>query len=1188
MFLKQLEVVGFKSFANKINVEFVPGVTSVVGPNGSGKSNIADAVRWVLGEQSAKSLRGAKMEDIIFAGSDAKQPLNMAEVTLILDNSDQYLAYDFNEVSVTRRVFRSGDSEYLLNNQKCRLKDIVDLFMDSGLGREAYSIIGQGKIDEILNSKPEDKRKIFEEAAGVLKYKHRKQDAEKKLNESQDNLDRIEDIIFELENQVGPLEEQASVAKDYLHKKESLEKTEVALYAYDIEIKHKEWQERADKIEQLKTKESEQTSAIQERQANNDEKRTTVQALDESIGDLQESLLLASQMVEKYEGQKNVLEERAKHAQENAHELDDRIKKLTDQQKTCQLDVEQEAANYKQQKQTLDDLNDQLQQRQDQLDHFKESIENEIEQLKADYIELLNDQASSRNEIRYLNEQKQQMTERAKRLGDEDQGVSHQHEQLDQQRRGLNDQLQSITDQEQTESEAYRSNQAKLDEAKRQYQKRKDALTNIDQYLRQAQSKKDMLEDMNDDYSGYFHGVKKVLQSHQQLNGIHGAVAELVRVDKTHEKAIETALGGAAQNIIVDQENDAREAIRFLKHNGAGRATFLPLSVIKPRFVARHDLNKMSQHSVFVGTADQLVNCKEEHQHVIRHLLGNVIIAEHLKGANALAKVIQHKHRIVTLEGDIVNPGGSMSGGSQKNNKVSLIGRQRDIEKLTEQIEEMEQQKQTLSDQVTKLNDQIKQLQPVVQEKHQVLSKLGEQKQSLVDQLRDVDYEIKSMTDKGDLIKRERETFTSEIQAIDNKLKQLHDKQTTLKDQDHQLNRRIEELEEQKKNEEATKERLQNEWHDLKVKKARQQEVVTNLKDRLDERQADLQSITQQLDTANQAIQEVGSHLDHQQYDQQTLDENIQQCRQDKEAITHWIEERREKRQQIYQQLEAAEQELKEEQRLLKETTETLKREELAHERVDVALDNLLNGLRENYELSFEAAKERYTLPDDIEAARQEVKLLKRSIDELGTVNLASIDEYERVSERLTFLQEQKNDLIEAKQTLLDVISEMDEEVRSRFEYTFYSVQDQFKVIFQQLFGGGRADLALTDEHDLLNSGVDILAQPPGKKLQHLSLLSGGERALTAIALLFSILRVRPVPFCVLDEVEAALDEANVDRYAEFLKTFSQGTQFIVITHRKGTMEQSDVLYGVTMQESGVSKLVSVRLEETKELIEAT
>ncbi|MGG3466640.1 chromosome segregation protein SMC [Neobacillus pocheonensis] len=1187
MFLKRLDIIGFKSFADRIGVDFVPGVTAVVGPNGSGKSNITDAIRWVLGEQSAKSLRGSKMEDIIFAGSDTRKAVNFAEVTLTLDNQKQGLSIDYNEVSVTRRVTRSGDSDYFINKQSCRLKDIIDLFMDSGLGREAFSIISQGKVEEILNSKAEDRRTIFEEAAGVLKYKNRKKKAEVKLTETQDNINRVNDILHELESQVEPLKIQASMAKDFLEKKGELEKFEVALTVYEIEDMHQKWGNLSKQLEEHQQEELKLSSELQVKEAKIVETRDQITALDESISDLQNVLLRASEELEKLEGRKEVLKERKKNATQNKGQLETNIRELTSRISQLQQNRDSQVEAVELLGKQVKSLQSQLKEKQEKLQLFSENIDEKIESLKSEYIELLNDQAGAKNELKYIDQQLEQQERKSSRLDAENEKFLQERQLAQNKKTDIQSSLDELQTKLADQVVAFREQQRKLETVKNNYQKQEKTLYQAYQLLQQAKSKKDMLEEMEEDFSGFFQGVKEVLKARgKKLNGIEGAVAELVSVPKEYELALETALGGALQHIVVDNEQNARAAIQFLKQNSYGRATFLPQSVVKGRPLSSAQLASIQNHPSLVGTAVSLVQFEQKYAEIFNNLLGNVVITKDLKGANELAKVLQYRVRLVTLDGDIVNPGGSMTGGAVKQKTTSLLTRKGELDELKTKLIIMEEKTASLEQLVKSLKEEVQTVESELEEIRKNGEELRLTEQSVKGDLREAELEVKNINDRLAIYDLEKGQFSTDQSTLLTRKTELQSAMETYMESIAELDRQIVKLTEQKTNNLTSKEALISEINELKVEFASKNEQFLNTKERFAILMEDLAESQQKFTLFSEDLNLLTSEMTNSSSGEEQLEVAAKRKQQDKEATIGLISSRRQERMQLQVSLEDLELDAKELKRLHKGLINVLKDEEVKINRLDVELENRLAHLREEYLLSFEGAKEQYPLTVPVEEARKKVKLIKLAIDELGNINLGAIEEYERVSERYEFLNEQKTDLQEAKDTLFQVIEEMDMEMKKRFEQTFEGIREHFEPVFRALFGGGRADLVLTAPEDILNTGVEIVAQPPGKKLQNLGLLSGGERALTAIALLFSILKVRPVPFCILDEVEAALDEANVHRFSQYLKKYSSETQFIVITHRKGTMEEADVLYGVTMQESGVSKLVSVRLEETKELVE--
>ncbi|MBB5172108.1 chromosome segregation protein SMC [Texcoconibacillus texcoconensis] len=1187
MFLKQLDLVGFKSFADRRTIDFVPGLTAVVGPNGSGKSNISDAVRWVLGEQSAKNLRGSKMEDVIFSGSDTRKPLNVAEITLTLDNSDHYLAIDYSEVSVTRRVYRSGDSEYLINNHPCRLKDVIDLFMDSGLGKEAYSVIGQGKVEEILSSKADERRAIFEEAAGVLKYKTRKTKAEKKLTETEENLYRVEDILHELETQVKPLEEQASVAKEYLAKTEELKQVEVGLLVKEIEQLHEQWVAEKENRKQLADTYQSWHTKVQESEAKLEGMRTDIQTLDDSIEELQSVLLTTSEGLEKAEGKRALIKERKKHAEENRDQYEQDIAKLHQEKTRLEQDIETQSEVTNQRENQLKELIRKLNAENQQLEEMDKQASVDIETRKAEYIDLLNEQASIRNEIRYLSDQKEKQRVKYERLEKDHKDIlekrQHVQNEIDEQQK----QIASVQEKIDEYYREYKEIEANLKRHERTYEDEEKKLYDQHQRAQQLRSRKDVLEEMQQDYSGFFQGVKEMLKQRDgQFSGIHGAVAELIHVEQRYEQALEMALGAAQQHVVVQDEKTGRDSIQYLKQRRLGRATFLPLDVMKPRKISSYEEDILTNDESFVGVAKSLVQYDDVYEPVVANLIGNVIVATDVKGAQRLAKQIRYRYRIVTLEGDVINPGGSMTGGSVKRQNSQLLGRQREMEQLDHDLKEID----SSIDKHQKQIAEIKEKRTLLEEELERYRALGEetrvQEQEAKSRLQTLEMEASNYNDRLSLFDQEKQEFEKDDEEKRTRIAELEEKLTDVSEKAESIDAEIQRHSEQQAIKQSSKEELRQSVTDLKIQQAKEQEQLQHQQEmlaRLKEEKTEIEASLEEKQETLRALDDKGD--EEETFD--SLNENVEVKRQEKEKTTTLISHRRQERLERQQAHDDLERELKEARRTLKQYDEQTNQLDVKINRLDVELDHRLQKLEGDYELTFEAAREQFSLTLDLEDAREQVKLIKWGIDELGTVNLGAIEEYERVYERYEFLLNQKQDLLEAKDTLHRVISEMDEEMTKRFQRTFEQIKEQFQQVFVELFGGGQADLLLTDPEDLLNTGVDIIAQPPGKKLQHLALLSGGERALTAIALLFSILKVRPVPFCILDEVEAALDEANVVRFAQYLNTFSENTQFIVVTHRKGTMEAADVLYGITMQESGVSKLVSVRLEEAGELIES-
>jgi chromosome segregation protein len=1184
MYLKRLDSLGFKAFAERTSVDFVQGITAVVGPNGSGKSNITDAIRWVLGETSARSLRGQKMEDIIFSGSQSRKPLNFAEVTLTLDNADNYLPSEYSEVMVTRRVYRSGESEFLINKQPVRLKDITDLFMDTGLGKEAFSIIGQGKVEEIISSKPEDRRTIFEEAAGVLKYKKRKVAAEKKLDETQSNLNRVNDIIHELSGQIEPLRIQSIIAQDYLEKKAELELYEVGYLAHEIENLHGKWETLTKLIEEHTEQEVGFAATITTKEVALDSLRNERIILDERISELQDQFAIITEEFERIEGFKAVSEEKKKNATQNIEKINLDIEKN-------KADMANYASLYQEAADKLEQIKAEINSIQDKLSFENEDanegadIQSRIEGLQAELIELLNAQARMNHESEMLSGQKASRDFKSQKWLNEKIKLDTERDQNEVLINEYVAKLGIIKVDLEKAAVAYQAELNHLNDAKAQYQKKSEMLTQSSQDLQRLISRKEALEALEDDYQGFFQGVREVLkEKNKGLHGIEGAIAELIQVPKKYNMAIEIALGGALQNIIVADESAGRNAIEFLRRNKFGRATFMPLSVMKGRMIANNVADIAKKNSAFIGVASDLIQFDKKYAEVMQNLLGNVLLANDLKAANEIAKATEYRYRVVTLDGDLVNPGGAMTGGASKQTS-SLLSRKSELEEIVPRIDLMTATNTKLRSELQVLSVAISTSDTKQNEYREVGSALRIEESNLNGDLSGLRLTEKNILERYVIFEADYSTFNEEKETSEVRVVELKEKLTMTSTEIAKLEQAISMLQSQKNEAQMNKDNATEIINEYNIEIARKieqqnfqsQEMARYLfeSDKCEDRMKDLAF---ELNLLEPSLNEESPELIE-------LARSSAEKAAEKTSALAVLQEQRGIRTELHMKEEDDDRELKELQRLHRGITNTLRDEEVKKARAEVEMENRLTKLSEDYHLTFEAARDKFPLTVDPAEARKKVKLINIALEELGNVNIGAIEEYERVSERYTFLETQKTDLEDARQTLLDVIAEMDVEMVKRFSETFTQIQTHFIEVFPKLFGGGYAELTLTNPEDLLNTGIDIVAQPPGKKLQHLTLLSGGERALTAIALLFAILKVRPVPFCVLDEVEAALDDVNVHRFVTYLKEFSKESQFIVITHRKGTMEGADVLYGVTMQESGVSKLVSVRLEDTKELV---
>lgn len=1189
MFLKRLESVGFKSFAERIQIEFVPGITAVVGPNGSGKSNIIDAIRWVMGEQSVKSLRGQKMEDIIFQGSETRNPLNFAEVALILNNEDGTLPLDYQEINVTRRVYRSGESEFFINKQACRLKDIVDLFMDTGLGRESFSIIGQGKIDEILSSKAEERRAVFEEAAGVLKYKQRKNKAEYKLVETADNLDRVEDIIHEINQQMGPLAKQAEIAKEYKKYKATLTDVEIALFITEIDKLHTEWQTLLQEIEQDQLEEVQEKTRLQEKEAAVEQERRLLQKLEEEITNLQQQLLKMTEQVEQIEGERNLFHERLKHVQENKAKL--KADEITMKNRQNELTTQQaeEVAILTEVDKSLDRLANEKNRVNNQLAHGVGAVKEEIEDLKSDYIEYLNQQAVIQNEQQSVVRQLQQLEVKIAQHRQQHQSSLAEEKLFLQEKNGNEATLQKGEQNIQANEQIISETKARLFSARSEYESMQRKLYEGNEQIARLVSRKEMLTEMKDSFQGFFYGVKEILKASKvsRLQQIHGVVLDLMDVPTDYMTAIDTVLGAQAQYVVVPSDQVARETIQWLKKENKGRATFLPLQSIAARLIPSTLLTEVREVDGFIGVASDLVQTDSSYHLVAQHLLGNVLVTESLQAANDIARRTNRKYRIVTLDGDMVFPGGSMSGGAKRKNNQSLFTREKELQLLHKRIANFKKRAEAFSRQVRNKKLQIDQFEKQVTEQETALQLEQKNVQHLKETHQTLQLKWKTKQDELATYHVAMEQYEEEMERLTRERSSLQAKHVQIAETIQQTEQKTTRLTADLHKMQTNERHMEQQLHELEIKvaetkqrKSNQEDKVWHIQNQLQEVKVQYNHIVEQLTKMEE--QEIAAQS------KEALTEKVAQLRQNRQETEQLLEEKRVKRAQVTQASKDEEREIKALYQVHEKIAKKVQEKEVQANRLDVALENRLQTLQSEYMMTYERACDMHEPVTDIHQATEEVKALKYAIERLGTVNLGAMEEYERLEERYQFLTEQQTDLLEAKHTLYEVIREMDAEMTERFSTVFSEIKASFTKVFKKLFGGGHAELSLTDPNNLLETGIDIVARPPGKKLKTLGLLSGGERSLTAIALLFAILRVRPVPFCILDEVDAALDEANVERFGQYLHSFSEDTQFIVITHRNGTMEEADALYGVTMQESGVSRLVSVRLEESIGLVNAT
>ena len=1181
MYLKSIEVQGFKSFANKIVFDFHNGITGIVGPNGSGKSNVADAVRWVLGEQRVKQLRGGSMQDVIFAGTENRRPLSYAYVAITLDNSDHQLSIDYEEVTVSRRLYRSGESEYLINGAACRLKDINELFYDTGIGKEGYSIIGQGQIDRILSSKPEESRELFDEATGIVKFKRRKNTAQKKLEDEKQNIVRINDILAELEKQLGPLEKQSAAAREYLKKKEALKLCDVNMFLLETERVQGALTELEQKISDTDRELKETTGQYENIKKEHARIEEELEELNRRLDETKEAASRAGLGRQQLEGQIEVLKEQINSVRQGGEQLEGRLKNIAADVKERQETREKLAAEQAELAKQLEAATAVSGEADARLQELRKQIEAEntaAEICKNTIISLLNERASTKGRLqRYdaMQEQAQiQRTELNQKLllaksSEEEQRVQYE---------GHLKKLEEISGRIITLSEAQREKEAEAEGLRRELGKKNEELEIGQSAFHRESSRLESLRNMAERYDGYGNSIRKVMEQKKNVPGIEGVVADLIKVDQRYETAIETALGGSIQNIVTENEDTAKELIEYLKKNRFGRATFLPLTSVGGRggFAKPEALKEKGA----IGLASTLIRADKKYDRVVQHLLGRVLVAEHIDDAIRIARKYKHSIFIVTLEGESLSPGGSMTGGAFRNSS-NLLGRKRELTELEENVQKLEADIREARLQIETLREQRR-------ERRAEAESLSTELQRLYLQQNTAKMNSDQAKARLDEIIEGYSGLRKELSEIEKQFADIHDSREA-------IFREIRESEEQEKQNEARIETAQARLAELKQSEA--ESIDDNEKAHLK-----LAALTQKAGFVDENAARIERELVRLHTEEQEIHEGMQKGNADIEAKEEGIGALRKQIEDMIARSErlngeTAELGGKREALLTGQKDFFTKREELSdkqtrldkevfrlnsqREKLEETADSLTDYMWEEYELTYNTAlpmKQEENM--DLAALKKQTSVLKDEIRKLGDVNVNAIEDYKNISERYEFMNTQRNDLVKAEETLMGIISELDTGMRRQFEEQFARIRVEFDKAFKELFGGGKGTLELDPDADMLEAGVRIIAQPPGKKLQNMMQLSGGEKALTAISLLFAIQNLKPSPFCLLDEIEAALDDSNVNRFAKYLHKLTKNTQFIIITHRKGTMESADRLYGITMQEKGVSTLVSVNLIE--------
>ena len=1181
--LTELVLDGFKSFADRTTIHFNDGITGIVGPNGSGKSNITEAIRWVMGEASAKSLRGTNMKDVIFAGSQYRKPLNKAEVTLIFDNQKRELAFDADEVSITRKILRSGDSEFWINGQQVRMRDVRTLFLDSGISQNSLAIISQGRVDQILNSRPEQRRVIFEEAAGVLHFKQQKEAAQGQLKKTQDNLIRINDLVKELEGRLEPLHEQSSLAKEYKFQKAGLDKELKSLLAFEIEDINKQKEDVQKSADKNKILLSKLDAEVKESQDAASKKRAEYQEIRDEREKVQNELLKLGQQLSDLNANLQMAEQSRQFDDATKIEYQNQVETLKKSlvELNAHLDnLQKDQASLKKQQAVLQKKRDKL---TGELSENPEELNKKLEDCRNDYIQLLQDQAAVNNQVINLNtELKRSKADTTYQSNDVAKQLTEAKAELEK----LRTEGKNLTAKRKDKNTAFAETNDQSKELNEQIRRLQETVNDERNKLEKIEARHEALINIQKRHEGYYYGVRNVLNHLSDFPGVIGAVGELLTFPAELEAAMTTALGGGVQDLITDSRNSAKNAINQLKRSRAGRATFLPLDGLRQYTIPQSTVTTLKSFNGFKGIASDLVESKTDHNitAAINYLLGSVVIVDSIENAMAISQRIG-RYRIVTLDGDVVSPGGSMTGGQKNLRNNSPLQMATEINQLEQQIKSLTSSFKEDQAQLKALVDQSVEVDKKLQELHDSLQEINQTINETAISFQNQEKEVKRLQDANTLYESRVKERNDHIVELQKQIADANDKQTLLSKQGEEKKSRMNELQSRIKNFNNLSKRVQSELSKLDPQIAVFANKLENLtvqekdkRNQIDNNQKQAADLKEKLASLNQNGElSVKKNAD--------LKNQKTEIKQKHEELQNRLNELSSQLGQFDAQINQLDQVASRNYDLRKDAAIEQEDYSVKIAKFNSLIDQRLETLRDDYALTFEAAIAQAEGKNDQETRdklAKSVKLHRMSIEDIGPINLDSIQEYEDVKKRYDFLNGQQNDLLKARDDLEKSMNELDEEVKSRFKATFEAVAESFKKIFPLVFGGGKAKLELTEPNNLLETGIEIIAQPPGKKLQRLSLLSGGERALTAITLLFAMLQVNPVPFCLLDEVEAALDDANVTRFAQFLLKYDLKTQFIVITHRRGTMKQADQLYGVVMQESGVSQVLSVSLKEMK------
>lgn len=1182
MYLKRLELQGFKSFADKTVLELMPGLTTVIGPNGSGKSNISDAIRWVLGEQSMKSLRGTKSEDIIFAGTQNRKSLGFAEASLVFDNSDEKLPIEYSEVTVTRKIYRSGESGYYINKTPCRLKDILELFMDTGIGKDGYSIIGQGKIDDILSNKSEDRRHIFEEAAGIVKYRARKEESEKKLEHTKLNLLRVDDIVTEIEGSIGPLKEQSEKAKKYLDYRENLKNIEVGLFLHNIE----ENKNNLSKIEEdekiLKENYEDELTKQNKFQIQKDDLKSDIDNITNQIEEMQKLGFESTNKIEKINSDIKVNEERIsnneinyKRFEEDINETKNKIEELKEEQKTKEnkkenlyKNKEKFEAELKQKQEELEKISGKLSEKEIEIEEKKKKVEANVD-LKYE----------NQNVISTQNATFEEVEKREKTLKNEVQTTISELDSSRITKGEIEKEFSEIESKRNKAQEKLNNINEKRAESTQKIKEYEDEINKISYNIRMKDSRLKFLQETEKEKEGYTKSVKNLLldcdKNKELSKGVCGVLANIVSTEKEYETAIEMCLGGSLQNIVTETESEAKKLVEHLRKNNMGRASFLPITSVKGRKIDKYDSKNING---IIGVASDLVKYEKKYEGIILNLLGRTIIVDNMDNGVELAKKNRYSFRIVTLKGDVINPSGSITGGSVMQKTVNILGRSREIESIQKEINVLNKKLENIQKEkenyLSDIEDVLEEASSLEQNMQEIDITYATEKQKMVS----IEENVERLENRLARLKQEQESIINKKQELNSIKEEAKEQIEKLSKENEELNNVIEEFANLNKDNQKYIDDLNFDITNLKISVSSFEESEMSIKEMTERIGEDIKNNEESIRNKQEQLSNIKNDNEQLMNNINELKNKITQIKEDVENSGNKVEKLKEERIKSNEKLEKTEKEIESLFKTIEGLKEQLVKIDVKKTKTAQDIEDIINKMWEEYELTPNSC-ENYEKPVNVAQTQKRVKEIREEIKKLGSINVDSIVEYKQLKERYDFMCEQRLDLEDAIAKLKKIINEMTQVMKEQFSEKFKIINKNFNEVFKELFGGGKAELILTDEQNILECGIEIQAQPTGKKLQNMSLLSGGERALTAIALLFAILKINPSPFCVLDEIEAALDDVNVFRYADYLKKFTKETQFLVITHRKGTMEAADTVYGVTMEENGISKLLSMKLK---------